>query len=91
MAQYSADEFNGLERKYEPYTLTKEIDKKINLLYHFCILKCKSTGEADTRELATRKMLLNCPSLISIDNALRGVLVGKCTLDELLKTKGVLQ
>ena len=91
MAEYRIDEFLGLEEVYVPLTLADEVDKKVNLLYDLCILRRPKRDSVDTREEATRKMLLACPSLISIDNTVHGIIVGKYTLDQLLKSRGYLQ
>ena len=91
MAEYRIDEFLGLEEEFIPVTLADEVDKKVSLLYDLCILqRRKRNSDADAREEAIRQMLLNCPSLISIDNAVHGVIVGKYTLDQLLKSRGYL-
>ena len=91
MAEYRADEFLGLEEAFVPFTLANEVDKKVSLLYDLHILLQNSRGEIDTREAATRQMLLDCKSLISVDNAVHGVIVGKYTLNDILKRKGYLQ
>ena len=92
MAEYRIDEFLGLEETFAPLTLADEVDKKINLLYDLCILRRrKSKGGVDDLEEATRKLLLSCTSLISIDNTVHGIIVGKYTLDQLLKSRGYLQ
>lgn len=89
MAEYRIDEFLGLEEAFVPLTLENEVDKKISLLYDLCILQRKSDSVKMAE--ATRKMLLDCPSLISIDNAVHGVITGKYTLEQLLKSRGYIQ
>ena len=39
----------------------------------------------------TRQMLLSYQSLTGIDNAIHGIIVGRYTLNQLLKAKGYLQ
>ena len=92
MAKYKVDEFLGIEEEFVPIVLADEVDKKVDLLYDLCILRrTKAKGGVDDREDAVRKMLLDCTSLISIDNTVHGVIVGKYTLDQLLKSRGYLQ
>lgn len=92
MAKYNVDEFLGLEEVFVPLTLADEVDKKINLLYDLCILcRRRAKGNKDAREEATRQMLLNCRSLIRLDNTVHGIIVGKYTLDQMLERKGYLQ
>jgi hypothetical protein len=92
MAKYTIDEFLGIEEEFVPIVLTDEVDKKIDLLYDLCILRRrKRNGGVDEREELMREILLACPNTISIDNAVHGVIVGKYTLDQLLKSRGYLQ
>lgn len=92
MAKYKVDEFLDIEEEFVPIVLADEVDKKVDLLYDLCILRrTKAKGGVDDREEATRKLLLECPTLISIDNTVHGVIVGKYTLDQLLKSRGYLQ
>lgn len=92
MAKYKVDEFLGIEEEFVPIVLADEVDKKVDLLYDLCILRrTKAKGGVDDREEAVRKVLLDCTSLISIDNTVHGVIVGKYTLDQLLKSRGYLQ
>lgn len=92
MAKYTVDEFLGYASQMAPIRLSNEVDKKISLLYDLCILNRRVPDNGrDPREKVTRKMLLDCPSLVSIDNSIHGVIVGKYTLDDLLKTRGYLR
>ena len=85
--EYCATEFLGEE--ITPNTLEEEVDKKVSLLYDFCILRSKShRPRNDRREPTVRQMLMECGSAIRMDNALHPVLRGDCTLNELLKRKG---
>lgn len=83
---------------HSPWTLLKgvnergldhanEVYDKIRCLYDLGILK---KGKRN-RENRTIKMLLACGSSISIDNAVRDIITGKSTLDDVLKRKGFLQ
>lgn len=89
MAKYTVEEFLDLDEEFAPIVLAEEVDKKIDLLYDLCIMRRrKRNGGVDDREEAVRQMLMNCTSFISIDNAVHDVIVGKCTLDQLLKARG---
>ena len=85
--EYSVDEFIGAA---EPTTLSDEVDKKISLLYDAYML-CKKGKGADSREQAVRQMLSAYGTETSMDNAVHDVLVGNCTLNEILKRKGYIQ
>jgi hypothetical protein len=61
-----------------------EVYDKIRCLYHLGLLK---KGD-DKKEANVRKMLLGYESSILMDNAVRGILVGDYTLNDLLKRKG---
>lgn len=90
--EYNADEFLGFE---DNGTFADEVDKKISFLYDACMLHkraCKrSAWLPDEREEMVRKMLSQYNSSILMDNAVRGILMGDYTLNELLKRKGYLQ
>lgn len=81
MAKYTTDEFLG---KSEPTTLKKEVEKKIHLLYEFCVLQRNSRAR-DSREKALRKILLSCKNEIMMSNIVTDLTRGKCTLDALLR------
>jgi hypothetical protein len=86
MKHYTADEFLfNLEETPVP----KAVDKKVSLLYDFCILT-KRKSLTDRRENAVRLLLGRCPDEYAMTHLLRDVLLGHCTLDELLDKKGVM-
>ena len=89
MPEYNVDEFLGLNA--EPTTYDDEVEKKVSLLYDFCILHKRKYAKPDERENAVREMLRSYGSGILMDNAVRDILVGKNKLDEELKRKGFLQ
>jgi hypothetical protein len=57
-------------------------------LYQLGKLKKSKRTSPDCCELRLRKMLLSLESGILMDNAVRGILVGDYTLDQLLIRKG---
>ena len=65
---------------------TCEVYDKIRCMRELGILH-----KGDERKIPTRQMLLEMRSGILMDNAIRGVIMGDYTLDELLIRKGVLQ
>ena len=83
MPEYNVDEFIGLNA--EPTTFEDEVDKKVSLLYDFCILHRRKYKKADEREDAVRKMLHSYGSTISMDNAVHDILVGRCKLEDKMK------
>lgn len=86
MAEYLVDEFiNGACE----CTIEEQIDKKVSLLYDMCIL-IKRRNATDDREEAIRQLLSSYQNERQIDNAVHDLVVGKCTLDQMLKKKGVL-
>lgn len=85
MPEYLIDEFIG--KVNAEYTLDEQIDKKVSLLYDMCML-VKDEKNPDEREEAVRKLLASYGNEIRIDNAVRDVIVGNHTLNELLKRKG---
>lgn len=88
MTEYNVDEFIGVEA---PTTYEEEVDKKVSLLYDFCILHKRKYQKPDEREDAVRNFLRSYNSEVLMDNAVRNILVGNCTLNEALKRKGYLQ
>ena len=89
MTEYNVDEFIGLEGNA---TFAEEVDKKVSFLYDACMLcKRKHNTQPDEREEAVRQMLSQYNSGILMDNAIRGILVGDYTLNDLLKRKGYIQ
>lgn len=61
------------------------IDEKICILYDMHILR----KHTDNREQAVRQMLSSCQTDIQIENIILDVIVGNCTLNQMLKRKGV--
>lgn len=86
MKHYDVDEFLF---NFEDCPLPKAVDKKISLLYDFCILT-KKHSHTDNREAAVRLLLGRCSDEYAMTHLLHNVLVGHCTLDELLDKKGVM-
>ena len=66
----------------------EEVHYKIMCLYQLGKLKKSKRTSPDCCELRLRKMLLSLESGILMDNAVRGILVGDYTLDQLLIRKG---
>lgn len=87
MAEYLIDEFIGENIEC---TFEDEVDKKVSLLYDLCIL-CKKGRFKDKREHLVREMLNSCETTDQINNAVRDAVVGKLTLNDILKRKGYLQ
>ena len=81
MAQYLVEEFLG---KSEPTTLKKEVDKKIHLLYEFCILAHDKKAR-DKREKELRKILLDCNNETRMNNVVHDLLMGNYTVNDLLR------
>ena len=63
---------------------TCEVYEKIHCMRELGILR-----KGDTRKVPTRQMLLEMRSGVLVDNAVRGILVGDYTLDQLLARKGI--
>lgn len=87
MAEYLVEEFidGGIE-----CTLEEEVDKKISLLYDMCMLVKRRKGH-DEREKAVRELLSSYETETQVNNAVRDIIVGNITLEQLLKRKGYLQ
>lgn len=90
MLEYTSEEFLGFEDN-TPTKYDEEVEKKISLLYDFCILHKRRYQTQDEREDAVREFLRSYNSEVLMDGAVRDILVGNCTLDEALKRKGFLQ
>lgn len=88
MPEYNVDEFLGINA--EPTTYEDEVEKKISLLYDFCILHKRRYAKPDEREEAVKALLRSYGSPIAMDNAVHDILVGKSKLDETLKRKGLI-
>lgn len=82
--EYIAEDFVGVS---EPTPFETEVEKKISLLYDLCVLN-KRYVNATEREEAVRKLLLSYGSPVRMDNAVHDVIVGNCTMSELLKKGG---
>ena len=82
---YLVDEFIG---EVVPHTFEEQVDKKISLLYDMRILRRGKKRCPDHREASVKMMLLECKTEINMDNAIRGVILGHYSIDELLKRKG---
>ena len=87
MAEYLIDEF--IDGTCE-CTFEEQVDKKVSLLYDMCIL-IKRRKDTDSREQAVRELLSSYSSERQMDNAVHDIVVGKCTINEMLKRKGYLQ
>lgn len=88
MQEYNIDEFVGTNA--EPTTYETEVEKKVSLLYDFCILQRRKFRKPDEREEAVRKLLKSYGSEIIMDNEVHDILVGKKKLDDTLARKGFL-
>lgn len=91
MRHYTVDEFNN---RLDTTTDTTEIvvEKKISLLYDFCILvKRKGLHGVvipDPREETVREMLTACETELVMTNRLHDVLKGEYDLNTLLQRNG---
>lgn len=63
--------------------LQDAVDKKVSLLYDFCILHKR-------QEPQVRTLLTQCKSENEMTRVLHDVLLGRTTLTQLLKKKGVM-
>ena len=87
MAEYLVEEF--IDGTCE-CTFEEQVDKKVSLLYDMCILT-KRKKDADNREQCVRQLLSSYQSERQMDNAVHDIVVGKTTLNDILKRKGILQ
>ena len=87
MKHYQADEF--LYDDTLPDTKTDAIEKKVSLLYDFCVLT-KHKGKPDVREQAVRELLAQYSTEQQMSNVLHPVLVGDSTLNKTLQKGGVM-
>ena len=83
MKHYDIDEFFS----NKPNPITTAIDKKIDLLYDFCILRRSKKLGCDAREHILRTILAQYSSEYTLSNALHPILVGDITLNEFIKSK----
>ena len=58
-------------------------EKKINLLYDFCILR-RNGRKPDAREATVRQILIKCGSEHKMTALLHGVLRDRCTIDDII-------
>ena len=86
MAEYLVDEF--IDGTYE-CTLEEQIDKKVSLLYDMCLLT-KRRKDADNLEKEVRQLLSSYTNERQMDNAIHDIVVGKYTINDILKRKGYL-
>ena len=84
---YNVDEFLGFSHSFN--NLSMSVDKKISLLYDFCILRHKN-GRRDARERAVEAWLSSCKTETQIDNAIHPLLVGDVELNDVLTQKGLM-
>ena len=85
MKHYTPEEFLF---DTKPTTLKDEVEKKISLLYDFCILVKSKASTHDKREDFLRQMLLNKGTITSMGNTVRDLLTGKISLNQLLRRNG---
>lgn len=81
MKHYCVDEFT---RNCRPDDLSTVINKKVNLLKDFCILRLH-----DKREPVLREVLAQYKSEYEITTALHNIIIGHTTLDTFIAQKGV--
>ena len=89
MAEYRIDEFLDMGENAMPSTYGDEVDKKVSLLYDFCILRKRKYKRPDEREDAVRELLHSYNSQTAMDSAVRGVLVGDYTLNDMLTRRNL--
>ena len=65
---------------------THAIEKKVSLLYDFCVLTKRNSEKED----AIRTLLEQCKHEYEMSQVLHCVLCGDTTIDELLAQKGVM-
>lgn len=82
MAHYTIDEF--LNDTADDTNINTVVDKKVSLLYDFCVLRHRGTS-ADSREAAVRAYLKRYCTEAQLTRVLHDVLVGNKTVDQLLK------
>ena len=81
MAHYTIDEFLS---NNEDTNIKAVVDKKVSLLYDFCILRQSGTSR-DGREAAVRAYLQRYSTEAQVTRVLHDVVVGNKTVDQLLK------
>ena len=85
--EYLTEEFLGESIES---TLEEQIDKKVSLLYDLYVL-VKRKKSTDDREAAVRELFSSYKNERQIDNTVHDIIVGNCTLNDILKRKGYLQ
>lgn len=88
MKSYRIDEFISSGIKSTD-TLEEVVDKKISLLYDFCVLIREKYTKKDKREELVRAMLTKCGTEQRMTSALHDVLADRMSIDELLKRNEV--
>ena len=86
MAQYNIDEF--IAGGVCTDTVDTIVDKKVSLLYDFCILTRDKYTHVDSREHEVRALLTACGTEERMTILLHDVLACRTTIDDLLR-KGV--
>ena len=84
---YQVDEFLGMGGGLS--TMSVLVDKKVSLLYDFCLLRTKK-GRPDEREDAVRKWLSTYCTETQLDRALHSILTGDASLNTTLTKKGLM-
>ena len=85
--RYVASDFLA---RYTNDTVSDIINKKVSLLYDFCILTHGRKRKPDPREDTIRQLLADCGNESRMTIVLRDVLIGRVTVDELLEKKGLM-
>lgn len=84
---YQANDF--IDPKNEPISVV--IDKKVNILYDFKVLKgTRALLRDDPRESAVREWLSQYQTERQLDVAVRDLVTEKVSLNTLLKRKGLM-
>jgi hypothetical protein len=86
MKHYCIDDF--IRNTSDTFATT--IDKKISLLYDFCILRRSKRLGCDTREHILRTILSQYSNEYAISNAIRPILMGDITLNDFIKSKEII-
>ena len=87
--EYRVDEF--LRDDDIPETYENEVEKKISLLYDFCILhKRRRCQQRDEREKAVRALLLSYGNANKLNKVVRDIITGEQSINAELR-KGIKQ
>jgi hypothetical protein len=84
MKHYQVNEF--IQNCADNY-IPNAVDKKVSLLYDFCILR-RRRNSSDARETAVREWLSHYTTESQMTSALHNILVGDSTLNNTLKKAG---